>query len=109
MGGDNIIHGNSENWASEVTGSAIPVLVDFWAEWCGPCRAMNPVLEALATELAGKLKIVKVNVDQNQNLAMEFGVRSIPTLLIFKGGTVKEQMVGATSKANLQAKISAHL
>ncbi len=109
MAGDNMVMISEGNWQQEVMDSAGPVLVDFWAEWCGPCRAMNPVLESLAGELAGKLKIAKVNVDENQQLAGKFGIRSIPTLLIIKGGTVREQMVGSMNKDTLKAKISPHL
>lgn len=101
---EGIEHVTSANW-STVTGSAIPVLVDFWAEWCGPCRAIAPILEEVAKEFAGKLKIVKVNVDEAPELAGQWGVRSIPTLLIFKGGTVADQSIGAQSKAALKARI----
>jgi thioredoxin 1 len=97
------------NWKTEVLDSAVPVLVDFWAEWCGPCRAIAPVLEELAKEQAGKLKIAKVNVDELQDLAAQFGIRSIPSLLVFKGGQVKGQMVGAMSKKMLTDKLAAYL
>ena len=109
MTSENLVHIQDDNWQSEVMESETPVLVDFWAEWCGPCRAIAPVLEDLATELAGKMKIAKVNVDENQRLAGEFGIRSIPTLLIFKKGVVQQQMVGAMNKAALQEKLNAHL
>ena len=104
-----IVQLSDANWEAEVTQSAVPVLVDFWAEWCGPCRMIAPTLEALATELTGKLKIGKVNVDENQALASKFGIRSIPTLLVFKGGTVQAQMVGAMSRAALLAKLAPSL
>jgi thioredoxin 1 len=96
---------NASNWQSEVAASPIPVLVDFWAEWCGPCKAIAPHLEDLAKDLAGKLKIVKVNVDEAPELAGQFGIRSIPTLLLIKGGKVEQQMVGAMTKAALRGKI----
>jgi len=100
---------STANWKTEVEQSPIPVLVDFWAEWCGPCRMIAPVLDELAGDLQGKVKIGKVNVDENQDLAAKFHIRSIPTLLVFKGGAVQEQMVGALRKADLQAKLSAYL
>jgi len=109
MSEGSILHVDASNWQSEVINSAVPVLVDFWAEWCGPCRAVAPVLEDLAGEVAGKLKIVKVNVDENQKLAVEFGIRSIPTLLVFKNGAVQEQMIGAMNKAALSAKLKNYI
>lgn len=109
MSSEHIVHIQGENWQSEVLQSTIPVLVDFWAEWCGPCKAIAPALDELAEELAGRLKIAKVNVDENQQLAGEFGIRSIPTLLVMKDGVVQEQMVGAMSKADLKSKVEPHL
>ncbi len=103
------IEANAANWQSDVLDSSVPVLVDFWAEWCAPCRAIIPTLEQLSEELDGKLKVAKVNVDQNRELAQQFGVRSIPFLLIIKGGEVVEQMVGALSKPEFEAKINPHL
>ena len=87
---------------SEVLDSQTPVLVDFWATWCAPCRAIAPSLEELATQYKGQLKIAKVDVDENQAIAAQFGIRSIPTLLMFKGGKVIEQLVGAAPKAKLE-------
>jgi len=109
MASDKIITVQGGNWQTDVIGSDKPVLVDFWAEWCGPCRAIAPILDQLADELEGQLRIAKVNVDHNAELANQFGVRSIPTLLVIKNGTVAEQMVGAMSKAALKQKLDAHL
>ena len=93
----------------EVYKSAVPVLVDFWAEWCGPCKALAPVLDEIATEYAGKLKIGKIDVDSEQALATRFGIRAIPTLIVFKNGDVKEQIMGNTSKKDLIKKITSYL
>ncbi len=101
-----VAHVTDKNFEAEVLKSSLPVLVDFWAEWCGPCRMISPVVEELANELKGKLKVAKVNVDESQELAAQFNIMSIPTLLIFKKGEPVEQMVGAMSKDNLLAKIN---
>ncbi len=98
-----------DNWSTEVESSSVPVLVDFWAEWCGPCRAIIPTLEQLADDYDGKLKVAKVNVDENRELAQKFGVRSIPFLLIIKDGQVVENMVGALGKPEFVAKIEPHI
>jgi thioredoxin 1 len=94
-----------ENFAKEVLQSASPVLVDFWAEWCGPCKMIAPVLDELADEYDGRARIGKVNIDEQQGLAAEYGVRAIPTLLVFKGGQVADQLVGARSKRDLKSSL----
>lgn len=104
-----IVHVSAENWKAEVADSPLPVLVDFWAEWCGPCRVIAPVLDELSGELAGRLKIAKVNVDESPELAGNYGIRSIPTLLLIKGGVVQQQMVGAMSKAALKTRLESEL
>ncbi len=105
MAAANIVTATEANFQAEVLGSATPVLVDFWAEWCGPCKMIAPLLDELATEYDGKVKIAKVNIDDHQNLAAQFRVSAIPTLLIFKNGQVVEQMVGAKSKRDLKASL----
>ncbi|HEY1792237.1 MAG TPA: thioredoxin [Opitutaceae bacterium] len=100
---------NTDTFKNAVTNSATPLLVDFWAPWCGPCKAIAPVLDELATEFDGKLSIAKVNIDENEAIAAEFGIRAIPTMLLFKGGRVIEQIVGMLPKATLKTKLAAQL
>lgn len=106
---DKITNLSSESFKSTITSSATPVLVDFWAPWCGPCKAIAPVLEELATELDGKLKICKVNMDENDAISAEYGIRAIPTMLLFKGGQLVDQVVGMMPKAALKSKLAAHV
>lgn len=92
---EQIVDGTDSNWNLEVEQSRVPVIVDFWAPWCGPCRMVSPVIEKLAEKYSGKLKVVKVNVDDNQMLAMKFNIMSIPTIMIFNGGKPLDQAIGA--------------
>ena len=105
MASQHIVTLSTDNFEQEVAKSAQPVLVDFWAEWCGPCKMIAPVLEELAAEKAGQVKIGKVNVDEQQSIAAQYGVRAIPTLLVFHNGQVADQIVGARSKRDLKASL----
>ncbi len=105
MSTPNILTLTSENFDQEVLKSPTPVLVDFWAEWCGPCKMVSPILDELATEYDGKVKIGKVNIDDHQGLATEYGIRAIPTLLLFKAGQVTDQIVGLRSKRDFKSKL----
>jgi len=102
MAGADVLNISDSDFKKEVLDSQEPVLVDFWATWCGPCRAIAPVIDELATQYKGKAKVAKVNVDDNQDTAQQYGVRSIPTLLVFKGGKVVEQIVGAVPRSKLE-------
>ena len=100
---ENILQATDDNFDSEILKSETPALVDFWAAWCGPCRAIAPVIEELADEYADKIKIAKLNVDENPKTPGQYGIRAIPTLIVFKNGEVAEQITGAVSKAHLTA------
>ena len=105
MAAQNIVTLTSDSFDQEVVKSNRPVLVDFWAEWCGPCKQLGPMLDELATEYDGKVKIAKVNIDDHQNLAVQYRINSIPTLLFFKNGQVVDQVVGLKSKKDFKAKL----
>jgi len=98
---DNIVHTNDSNFEADVLNSDKPALVDFWAEWCGPCKMIAPILDEAANEYADKMSVVKLNVDESPNVAQKFGIRSIPTLMLFKDGAVQAQKLGAMSKSQL--------
>ena len=108
MAGTNTLTFTDANWDKEVLNSEIPVLVDFWAEWCGPCRMMSPTVDAVADAYLGRVKVGKLNVDENGATGMRYNVRGIPTLLLFKGGRVVEQKVGAVGKPEVQKMLDAH-
>ncbi len=106
---DQIVYTSDANFDNDVLKSNVPVLVDYWAEWCGPCKMIAPILDEIAGDYQGKLKIAKVNVDENQQVTQKYGIRSIPTLMIFKDGNVQAQKVGAMSKSQLAAFIETNL
>ena len=103
------VEGTDTNFDQEVLKSDIPVLVDFWAPWCGPCRMVSPLVDELAEELTGKLKVVKVNTDENQEIAVKYDIRSIPTLGIFKDGNIVDGVIGAVPKQTIKDKLLPHL
>ena len=105
MAGENIVTINEQNFGQEVTSSNVPVMLDFWAEWCGPCKMIAPSLNELADEYKGRVKIGKVNVDENQSLAVKFHISGIPAVFMMKGGEVIDQLVGARSKKDFKAMI----
>src|SRR5690606_7539392 len=109
MASADVIELSDDNFESEVLKSDQPALVDFWAVWCGPCRQIAPTVEALATEYKGRLKVGKMNIDQHQIVPQQYGIRSIPTLLVFKGGQVVGQIVGAVPRAKLEDEVKKHL
>ncbi|NQU68718.1 MAG: thioredoxin [Candidatus Marinimicrobia bacterium] len=100
---------SDSNFESEVLKSTKPVLIDFWAEWCGPCRMVGPIVDQLAEEYDGKVVVGKVNVDENPSIASQYGIRSIPSLLVFSNGKVEEQIVGAVPKARLQDSLNKYI
>jgi thioredoxin 1 len=108
MAGNNTLTFTDDAFDKDVLNSDVPVLVDFWAEWCGPCRMMAPTVDQVATDYAGKVKVGKLDVDSNQQTAMRYGIRGIPTLLLFKGGQVVEQKVGAIGKPEFQKMLDTH-
>ena len=106
---EHILHVTDANFKAEVLESATPVLVDYWAEWCGPCKMIAPALEQIAQEYAGRLKVAKLNIDENQGTPPKFGIRGIPTLMLFKNGNVEATKVGALSKTALNAFIDSNI
>jgi thioredoxin 1 len=100
---ENIINLTEANFESEALDSSLPVVVDFWAEWCGPCRALTPIIEQLADELEDKIKVAKVNVDEARNVAMKYGISAIPTVIIFKDGEPQRKFVGLTTLEELKS------
>ena len=109
MASDNVITFTDGNFESDVLKASTPVLVDFWAEWCGPCRAMGPAVDALAGDYVGKVAVGKLNVDENPTVTMRYMVRGIPTVMLFKGGEMVDQIVGLVDKASLKQLVDKHL
>lgn len=105
----NIVHVSDDSFETDVIKSDIPVLVDYWADWCGPCKMIAPILEEIAGQYAGKLKITKLNIDENPSTPPKYGIRGIPTLMLFKGGEVEATKVGAMSKSQLTAFLDSNL
>ncbi|MHB8424954.1 MAG: thioredoxin TrxA [Gammaproteobacteria bacterium] len=106
---EHIVYTSDANFDNDVLKSDLPVLVDYWAEWCGPCKMIAPILDEIATDYQGKLRVAKVNVDENAQLTQKYGIRSIPTLMLFKDGNVQAQKIGALSRSQLAAFIETNL
>jgi len=106
---DKIVYVTDDSFEDEVLKAELPVLVDYWAEWCGPCKMIAPILDEIAAEYDGKIKVTKLNIDENTNTPPKFGIRGIPTLMLFKGGNVEATKVGALSKSQLAAFIDSNL
>ena len=106
---EHVQHTTDATFDAEVLKSPLPVLVDYWAEWCGPCRMIAPILDEIAKEYAGRLSVTKLNVDENQQTPQKFGIRGIPTLMLFKNGNIEATKVGAVSKSQLAAFIDSHI
>ena len=109
MAGVNVIETTDTSFEADVLKSSVPVLVDFWAVWCGPCRALSPIIDDLATENAGKIKVCKLNTDDSPNTASKYGIRGIPTVMLFKNGEVIDQITGVMPKVNFQNMINKSL
>ena len=106
---EHIKHVTDDSFEADVLKSDVPVLVDYWAEWCGPCKAIAPLLDDIAREYSGKIKVAKVNVDENQQIPQKYGIRGIPTLMLFKGGNIEATKVGALSKSQLSAFLDSNI
>lgn len=106
---ENIVEVTDSSFQQDVLQADVPVLVDFWAEWCGPCRMLAPTVEALAKDYNGKIRVAKLNVDENNQTSEQYGIRGIPTLLLFKGGQVKEQLVGNQPRDSIEKALQKHL
>ena len=109
MGGVNVIEFTDGNFEDDVLKADVPVLVDFWAAWCAPCRLLTPTVEAIAKDYSGKARVGKLNVDENNEVSAKFGIKGIPTLILFKNGTEQERVVGATTKDNIARMLDKHM
>ena len=107
MSDDKVIHIEGDNWQTEVLDSELPVLVDFWAPWCGPCKMLSPMIDELAGEYDGKLKVCKVNTDEHREAAVEYAINAIPTIILFKGGQLEKKWVGMTTKQDITDAVDA--